>query len=53
MKKLTLILSENFRNKTCPLLQKKLLALFRRPTAEDTAKKLRPERIWQPSLPFD
>ena len=53
MKNLTSILSKNFRTKTCPLLQKKLLALFRRSAAEDTAKALRPERIYQPSLPFD
>ena len=53
MKKLTSLFGRNFRTKTCPAMQKKLLALFRRPAAEDTVKSLRPERIYQPSLPFD
>ena len=53
MKKLTSIFGKNFCAKTCPAMQKKLLALFRRPSAKDTLKSLRPERIYQPSLPFD
>ena len=53
MKKLTLISGKNFREKTCSAMQKKLLALFRRPSTKDTLKSLRPERIYQPSLPFD